>query len=391
MALINPVMFGGSSSRWQRPSTWLARPTIAAGTKTVRMLVAVFPNASNYIKLQAAGNLTINWGDGNTIDYSSPDVEYNLDYAGISTYLVGTVKQCWINVSVQAGQSISKFILNFEKTTTLVGFSANQNILEILVGTINMSTNYNFYLAKMRALKCIAFLDDFSSGAYNLLNVFLGNYNLECIQGTFVSNYYNSQMFLNCYSLKFLSQFNYTSTNSSTAQSAFSNTAIEILDLTNFIANTCQTLVSNCRNLRKLTHNVSAMGNAYQLALNCYCLEEYVLVGGDGSASNTYYQAFHTCNFAETPAINLTNSTTNVAMFENNYRLVKSNLSNIKASIGFRYCNLSHAGILNIFTNQLQTVGYPQTIDLRNNPDIANLPAATIAVATAKNWTVQIA
>jgi hypothetical protein len=120
-------------------------------------------------------------------------------------------------------------------------------------------------------------------------------------------------------------------------------------------------------------------------------LRKFNVIAGDGSTVTTFQQAFYQCDFEETPALNLTGSSNNANMFYENQRLRKSNLSNIKASISFYGCSLNHSAILNIFQNQLLAVVTTQTIDLRRNPDIANLPAATIAVATAKNWTVQIA
>lgn len=122
-----------------------------------------------------------------------------------------------------------------------------------------------------------------------------------------------------------------------------------------------------------------------------YSLTDFIIVAGDGANVTSYNQAFYYCgSLKETPALNLNSSTNNLGMFEGCWSLTKSNLLNIKSSISFRHCNLSYDEIEKIFTYQLQTVATTQTIDLRGNPDITNLPSSIIQIATNKNWSVLI-
>lgn len=376
--------------RWIRPKWFLTEPIITSGEKVVYLLNRITATGFNYVRMQVKGAYTVDWGDGNVIDYTDDQlIEYNIDYSGVSNTISGsTDKIHWIKVTPQSGD-ITKFIINAFKTTTSdVGAAANQGILEILVGSLNITGSYVFYLAQMNSLKHISFVNDFSI-SYNLTNHFASNYSLEKIDGVFASPIYNSGAFNSCYSLWDVQDFEFVCTGSVTAQGAFYATSVIEWNLPNFKYNQGRSLFSGSQKLEKITTDLSACTGMYQYAFNSYNLSEMVISAGDGSLVTNMYQAFDGCNFTETPALNLNSCTDARFMFDDNRNLKKSNLSNIKTSIGFNNCNLDHNAIYDIFNSQLQTV-VSATIDLRLNPDISNLPAATIAIATGKGWTVQI-
>lgn len=381
----------GEKKGWKRPSNWLPRPAIASGEKVVKFLNQVFPDSKNYIRLQCRGAFTVDWGDDNIINYADGTiVEYNIDYSAVTDFFdeTETSKQHWVKVTPQSGD-ITAFIMNTTKTTSsAVGASTNQGVLEILVGELNITGSYNLYMSSMHNLQSILFVEDFSTN-YNLTNSFLNNYGLQHLDGNFTSNVYNSGMFANCYNLRYVDNFNLVCTGSVTAQGIFQSYGGDVLDLPNFLFSTGRSFVFLSSNIKSLSLDISEMLNAYQLAYNAYQLEELNLYAGDGGNSATYYQAFYNCNFKETPALNLNSSSSNANMFDFNYGLYKSNLTNIKASIGFRNCNLDHSAVLELANQCIyNSTGY--TVDLRDNPNIVNLPAATIAIFTAANATVLI-
>jgi hypothetical protein len=56
---------------------------------------------------------------------------------------------------------------------------------------------------------------------------------------------------------------------------------------------------------------------------------------------------------------------------------------------GLRYSPIKRTQLLEIF-NQLQTVGYTATLDIRNNTYTADLTDEDKAIATDKGWTLSL-
>ena len=66
---------------YQRPRDWLTLPTMVDGDSKFIGLLAVYPN-SNYIAFTAAGNYTVNWGDGAVENFAANvDAQRNISFA----------------------------------------------------------------------------------------------------------------------------------------------------------------------------------------------------------------------------------------------------------------------------------------------------------------------
>jgi len=77
----NPVVLGGfsntgtSTTPWVRPTDWLAMPQTGSSGGFVGLL-AVYSSSFSPVALSAVGAFTVNWGDGNTFNYSSSQIAY---------------------------------------------------------------------------------------------------------------------------------------------------------------------------------------------------------------------------------------------------------------------------------------------------------------------------
>jgi hypothetical protein len=114
-----PVKVGGSSPQptewsqeyyesvynsYQRPSEWLALPTLTEGEQKVVGLYAIYPSNSTFVAFTCAGNYTVNWGDGTTEDFDASTIaQRNIQYESFSgqTETFRGYKQCIITITPQ--------------------------------------------------------------------------------------------------------------------------------------------------------------------------------------------------------------------------------------------------------------------------------------------------
>jgi len=61
-----------AAAPWQRPPDWLPLPAIQSGEQKLVGLFAVYPGEGNVLAVRAAGNYTVNWGDGTIEQITSP-------------------------------------------------------------------------------------------------------------------------------------------------------------------------------------------------------------------------------------------------------------------------------------------------------------------------------
>lgn len=392
---------GGGSDEWIRPSNWLARPTIATGEKVIYLLCRVFPDETlNWFILQLRcyifplyGSITINWGDGQIIVYPHPGgnspvlVEHLIDYSSLSDWWdeAHTSKQVWVMITPEVNMDID--YINVSRRSNSYSNFCNYGVIEILVGKLMTDTVYGFNFSYLSNLKSLILYEPVTT--YGTWFAFIDYcYNLENLEGSIYANSWNYYGARSTISLRHIEKFYFLS-NSVEMYEFFNNSAIPYFNMPDMILfNPYASFYNSHVSYIKIK---DLLGSGNSTVANCYKLEKFELTTGDGSNCTQYYRFFYGCvSLRESPTLNLVNSTNNTEMFHNCYALHKSNLSNIKSSIGFYSCNLSHAAIYEIFDEQLLTVASTQTIDLRLNPDIANLPVPTIAIATVKNWSAQI-
>jgi len=385
--LIRKVV-GGGSNKWVRPSNWLARPAIATGEKVIYLLCRVDSFGNNWLGFTCKGNYNVDYGYGNTDVNSNVAFTLNLDYSQLTDWWdeTETDKQVWVKITPQSGQNLNYFVtksINWSNYDDF-GYKYNTGVVEVLMGKLDTVTDgsgvkFNWLINT----KCIKIYERIVCSS-SIISPFIYCYNLECLEGEMESQDIQA-IFKECYNLKYTADFQMIGSGGNVIIDQSST--VPVLNWPEFIVKYYQG-IGEGRQVKSVTYK--KVQYLYSMAY-CFTLEEFKLTDDDGSYCVSCYNAFVHCNFLETPTLNLVNSGNNTNMFQYNWRLIKSNLSNIKASISFYGCNLSHAAIYEIFDEQLLNVASTQTIDLRLNPDIANLPVETIAIATAKNWTVLIA
>jgi hypothetical protein len=105
---------------WTRPLDWLSLPTITTSDQKFAGLYMVTPD-SCFCALSAAGAYTVDWGDGNIIDYATGvTAQHQYDYTNVTLGAVTTEgwKQALIVITPQAGQYLTS--LNLHKKHSLV-------------------------------------------------------------------------------------------------------------------------------------------------------------------------------------------------------------------------------------------------------------------------------
>jgi hypothetical protein len=125
--LLNPV------TRWTRNPSWLALPDVT-GLQKFAGLYAIYPH-SNFIALSAAGNFTVDWGDGTGGHNISSGVtaETNLDYTlyaassdvGIATAQACTFTDSSNKVNLTAHGFLNGQEVSFDTITSTTGISTH--------------------------------------------------------------------------------------------------------------------------------------------------------------------------------------------------------------------------------------------------------------------------
>lgn len=126
--LLNRSIDANVGSSWVRPADWLTLPTVTASDQKFVGLHAVYPDA-NFVALTAAGDYTVDWGDGTVENFFANAVaqhEYNY-----STYDTGNAtltnrgyKQAIVVVTPQSGQNLTVLNLNQRHSSLSVAYSS---------------------------------------------------------------------------------------------------------------------------------------------------------------------------------------------------------------------------------------------------------------------------
>ena len=106
---------GSTPTPWVRNPQWLTLPTVLSTDQKMVGLNAIFP-LSNFIALVAAGDYTVDWGDGVTENFAANVVAYH-EYDYTNSAFNGTLtdlgyKQAIVTVTPQSGQNLTYLNLN---------------------------------------------------------------------------------------------------------------------------------------------------------------------------------------------------------------------------------------------------------------------------------------
>lgn len=106
---------------WVRNAEWPALPALADGDQKFVGLYAVYNTASEFIAVQAAGNYTVDWGDGTTQNVNSGvKADHQYTYASISGGPISLgYKIVVVTITPQSGQNLTAIYLNKRHSTQL--------------------------------------------------------------------------------------------------------------------------------------------------------------------------------------------------------------------------------------------------------------------------------
>jgi hypothetical protein len=368
MPFIYDPTAGGSTpttEEWVRPSDWLTLPTLGAAEQKFVGLYAVFESGSNFISLSAAGNYTVDWGDGVIENYNTGVQSYHAyDYSAISSETLSDrgYRQVIVTVTPQAGQNLTN--INLQRKHNQAGLQSyaspwldislnSPNLISISIG----GTTVLLGLLERATIGQIGAITNFS-------NMFTSCYSLQSVPLFNTASGTNfTSMFTNCYSLQSVPLF---------------NAALG----TNFTS-----MFNSCYSLQSVPLLNTALGtNFSNMLASCQSLQSVPLFN---TASGTNFSSmFVSCQSLQSvPLFNTASGTTFTNMFNSCSSLSQGALSGTRYTVSYSACKLSREKIVEIFNNLGTAVGTP-TITVTNNWGTPSLTAGDLAIATGKGWTV---
>ena len=274
---------------YNRPSDWLAMPTIVDGDQKVAVLVAVFNTGSNLCVVKCTGRYTVDWGDGSATEgiASNTAAQHTYTWASVSgtdtsrgyrqailtliprlgdnltavdlsvrhTSLTSQKNSQWLEV-VMAGSYVASLILRTATTGT------DPRLLEkfTYVGASSLTSWANLFF-NCNSLQSVA-LPTVAAPGTSVANLFIGCDKLKKLppmSTTGVQNF--SYMFASCFSLR---DIPFLDTSSGTNFSyMFSNTAIRTIPLLTTSSGTnFSFMFSGCSSLETIPLINTASGGA---------------------------------------------------------------------------------------------------------------------------------
>ena len=184
-----PVSTGGSDP-WTRPSDWLTLPTVTESDQKFVGLHAVYPEG-NFVALTAAGDYTVDWGDGVVENFSANVVaehEYNYSTYDTSNTTLSSrgYKQAIITITPQSGQNLTVLNLHQRHSTLSVAYSSgfldialsSEFLTDLRIGVATPgSTTQNIRFADLEQVNIVR------SDLRTLEHLFLNCYSLQSVIG----------------------------------------------------------------------------------------------------------------------------------------------------------------------------------------------------------------
>lgn len=316
------------SEKWSRQADWLAMPNFSSSEGFVG-LHAVWNDDANFVAFTAAGDFTVDWGDGGaTENFSSGTTVYkNLSWANYNS-LTETSKgyrQAIIKITPQSGQSITSINLAVKHNQSGLANNYSSGWLDLIVNGANLtsltigSTTDN---VRHRLLEKVTILN--LGSITNLSNLFANCSKLQSVPlftTTSVTNM--SQMFFGCYAIDDIPLFD---TASVTDMSGMFNGCLSLRKVPKFNTSAVTTVANMfeaCRALQYVplfdTSNVTV--TSYWFA-DCTALKTIPLL--DTSSATTMNHMFYRCSALQrVPLFDTSAATTIQGMFFNCYSLTE--------------------------------------------------------------------
>jgi surface protein len=439
-----PTNGGGG---WERPSDWLAMPSVTSSDQKFVGLYAIFPEGNNYAALlftTSTGQYEVDWGDGSTptLHNSNVKAEYEYNYAtydtGDTTLTSRGYKQAIITVTPVSGNLLTA---NFQQRYTGQNQPYATGFLDCIISMPNHSASaFTFGGTTVRH----AYLERFdvkTLGSCNsLLNMFSNCFSLQSLPLFNTANVISmGSMFQSCYSLQPLPLFNTVSvTNMSNMfNGCLSLQSVPLFDTSS--VTTMQNMLQSCNSLKSVPlFNTASVTSMQSMFNTCNSLKSVPLF--NTSSVTNMQNMFNGCNSLQSVPLFNTSSVTNMqnmfngcislqsvplfntasvtnmsSMFSSCFSLQNipslsttsittgagsdygANFANSANSldrcemvfartVGFASCQLSATALDEIFTNLVdRSATTSATITITGN---FGAGAADTTIATNKNWTV---
>ena len=373
----NPKLYNNDSDtepyavaeEWVRPDDWIPIPEIASGEQVIYGLMAIFEENINYVAIRAAGNYTVDWGDG-TIEniVSLAQAEHIYDYTTVGNDCSRGYRQTLIKVTPQAGQNIT-YIDFRRRHTALPAVVFNTRFLDIVINAPNVVGN-NLYInssaspSYLRMVERVSIretgvitscsemfyyctnllqVDTFSVGGTNFPSMFLGCYKIQKLPMLNLSTATSMASFaIYCYSLIEVPLYN-TSNVTSINNAFYLCYSLERIPNFNLEkANNLSTMFYQCYKLRgTINLNLPLASNLTQTFSNCIKIKNVNLT--TSLSLTSLNGTFISCYKLENVTISNTSNVTNAGdLFSNCVNLQKLPIMDVlkvqQANSMFRYC-----------------------------------------------------
>ena len=354
-----------------RPSDWVALPTLTDSDNRFVGLHAVYPD-SNFLALSAAGNYTVDWGDGSATEDIASGVQANHEY-NYDTYDTGNTtlssrgyKQAIVSVTMQAGQTFTSLDLFLKHTQTgLPAYSSG--FLDISVAGASLTTltiSSSATTIRMADLEQVAV---YQNSVTSWVSTFQNCYSLQSVATLYTDIATDmSSMFSNCYSLQSVPLFSTAAVTNMT--SMFNNCySLQSVPLFSTAAVTNMTsMFSSCVALQSVPlFNTAAVTNMTSMVTSCNSLQSLPSLNAAAVTTGNFATMFTSCN-----------------------QLSKNAMTGTKFTISYASNKLSKARLEEIFTNL--GAGASQTITVTGNYGVVTAIALT-GTRTSGSSTVTMA
>lgn len=427
---MNDLYIKASEEPWVRPADWLPIDNLVnVGDHRFAGLFAVFPDKPNVIAFNSASPYTVDWGDGNVINYPGVTANYQYNFTSIpaSTQTAEGFRQVVIQVYFQTTVFTGNFIYNADRTVTPVKYLSQ--FIDVKVSfpnanTLTAASNWSTYLEKLTILgETVATqLADsrFFSSKLRQLNMSFARFTIMNNMFSLSKNRFKIAN-LNADSCTSASFFGGTSglyeigvlnmplcTNTS---NIFNTGSLEEVGNVNIpLSTTMQNGFQFCLNLKKVGNiNAASVTNGILMFASCISLESTGTL--TFTAATDLTGMFNRCSLIKTIAITTSAALLNITNFAtqcyNLESLTISNCSGVTTTtsmlndcrnlktliltglrVGFtippNQNQMNETAFINLF-NSLGTASGAQSIVITGN--ITLLPS-TIAIATGKGFTV---
>jgi len=166
---------------YTRNSQWVNLPTLIVNEQVVYGLYAVFDVEHNYVALEAQGDYTVDWGDGNVVNYASGvTAEHDFSYSAASNLTNLGYKQSIVKVYPQVGSNLTLIDFN-QRHSSVSSTNRTTGWLDVLVQAVNC-TSFTFYAQNIQHRMLEQFIWEGSHSITNMSNTFRGCTALEKIQ-----------------------------------------------------------------------------------------------------------------------------------------------------------------------------------------------------------------